>query len=100
MDPKTAPVTRGESLNVLSWFLLCLTILSKLARFGSKYVIVRKFEWDDFMASLALVRHPTAPPEITHTADRSEVIQCWADHCHVYGDRKWAWLSHIDVEHF
>jgi hypothetical protein len=54
------PVTRGQSLNVLSWILLCLTILSKIARFGTKYVIVRKWEWDDLAAFLALVRqsHP------------------------------------------
>jgi hypothetical protein len=60
MDANFAPVTRGESLNVLSWTLLCLTILSKIARFGSKYVIVRKLEWDDLMASLALVGAPAS----------------------------------------
>ncbi|KAF2188343.1 hypothetical protein K469DRAFT_703857 [Zopfia rhizophila CBS 207.26] len=55
MDQRLPPVTRGESLNVLSWTLLCLTILSKVARFGTKYVIVRKWEWDDLLAILALV---------------------------------------------
>jgi hypothetical protein len=45
---------------------------------------------------VTLLRHY----RMAHMADRSEVVQYWADHCNVYGDGKWAWLSHLDVERF
>ncbi|KAF2729580.1 hypothetical protein EJ04DRAFT_502094 [Polyplosphaeria fusca] len=51
------PVTRGESLNVLSWVLLSVTILTQITRWATKYFIVRKFfhDWDDLVAFLALI---------------------------------------------
>jgi hypothetical protein len=100
MDTILPPVTRGESLNVLSWTLLCLTILSKVARFGSKYVIVRKFEWDDLMASFALVCRLFTPQYRTAQLILSKVVQCWANDCSVDGDGAWAWLSPVYSEQF
>ncbi|ORY18369.1 hypothetical protein BCR34DRAFT_342871 [Clohesyomyces aquaticus] len=53
--PSWPPVTRGESLNVLSWVLLCVTVLATITRFGTKYAVIRKLEWDDLVAFSALL---------------------------------------------
>ncbi|OCK93489.1 uncharacterized protein K441DRAFT_697070 [Cenococcum geophilum 1.58] len=53
--PSAPPVTSGQSINVVSWILLCIMLLSVATRLGTKFTIIRKLEADDGVACLAML---------------------------------------------
>jgi len=56
--PSAPLVTSGQSINVVSWILLCIMLLSVATRLGTKFTIIRKLEADDGVACLAMVSAP------------------------------------------
>ena len=56
--PSAPPVTSGQSINVVSWILLCIMLLSVATRLGTKFTIIHKLEADDGVACLAMVGAP------------------------------------------
>ena len=87
--PSAPPVTSGQSINVVSWILLCIMLLSVATRLGTKLTIIRKLEADDGVACLAMVSG-AAHRFLKFTTNRpNSAIQQRTNNYLVNGDSKW-----------
>lgn len=68
--PLNSPDDHGPMINVISWFLMVLSLLAILARYATKWAVQRAFRWEDaWMISAAVM----PPPDVV------------AQHLHVLG---------------
>ena len=52
---KPSPDNLTPVINIVTWFLLVLATLSVLTKLATKYLIIRKLTYDDYLIILSLV---------------------------------------------